>query len=341
MKQPKYLQIGDEIRMVAPSFGITTEPYMSRYAVAVKNLKRLGYKISEGPNVHRADGVVSSAPAKERAEEIMEAFASQASLIISVGGGELMDEILPYIDFDSLINSDPKWFMGFSDNTNLTFTLTILSDVITVYGPCTPSFYEKPMRLNQLDALKLLSGENHLVGYPKWNKPNFKKKKDAKPKEVDPLRRCRYMTPKLIRPFGYSAPVTGTLLGGCLDCLQALCGTKYDKVVEFTQKHPEGIIWYLEACDLTPLGIRRALFQLREAGWFNNVKMFLIGRPYCWDMNQMGVDRTNAVIDPLSEFGVPILLDVDLGHHAPSIPIKNGALATVGLNEGNIEFFYK
>ena len=42
-----------------------------------------------------------------------------------------------------------------------------------------------------------------------------------------------------------------TLLGGCMDCLVNLTGTKYDKVVEFTERYREdGIVWFLEACDI-------------------------------------------------------------------------------------------
>ena len=47
--------------------------------------------------------------------------------IISCGGGELMCEILRYVDFERIAQAKPKWFMGYSDNTNLTFLLTTRS----------------------------------------------------------------------------------------------------------------------------------------------------------------------------------------------------------------------
>ena len=39
-----------------------------------------------------------------------------------------MCEILPYIDFEKIRNSEPKWFFGYSDNTNLIFLLATLCD---------------------------------------------------------------------------------------------------------------------------------------------------------------------------------------------------------------------
>ena len=69
--------------------------------------------------------------------------------------------------------------------------------------------------------------------------------------------------------------------------------------------------------------------------------MFLIGRPLCRDAEIFGVNKRNAVLDILSPLGVPVLLDVDLGHIAPSLPIKVGAKATVSLKEGNIVYDYE
>lgn len=341
MKQPEFLRPGDIIATIAPSFGVTTEPYLTRYEASIKNLKRRGYRILEGACVRKAEGVVASASPEERAKEFMDAYRSEAKAIISVGGGELMDEILPYIDFKEIKNLPPKWFVGFSDNTNLTFTLTTLCGVMTIYGSNAPAFFEKPLRLNQLDTIEMLEGKKSFAGYPKWNKPNFRKKRPLVPKPIKPLNRFLYRTPKIITPIGYKKPMEGTLLGGCLDILILLCGTKYDAMGPFLLDHPEGIVWYLESCDLGPLQIRRALFQLKEAGYFKTAKGFLIGRPLCWERDEMGVNRFNAVADMLSDLNVPLLFDVDLGHYSPSMPMKNGAKAVVSFKEGNLFIDYK
>lgn len=342
MKQAEFLKTGSKITMIAPSFGVTTEPYMTRYGASKKNLIKQGYQINEGRNVHLAEGVVASSTPKERALEFMNAYMSDTNLILSVGGGELMNEILPYVDFDLIKTLPAKWFMGFSDNTHLTYTLTTIADVITIYGPNAPSFFEKPLRLNQLDALRMLNGEKEFSGYEKWNKPNFKKKFDPSvKKEINPLHKFRYMSKKIITPYNWTNNVEGRLLGGCLDCLIMLCGTPFDKTNEFLDRNPEGIIWYLEACDLSPLSIRRALFQLKQAGWFRTAKAFLIGRPLCWDQEQFGLNRFDAVTGVLSDLNVPILFDIDLGHYSPALPIKNGAMANVSYENNNIHFTYK
>ena len=333
MKEPAPLKPGATIALVAPSFGCTIEPYSTRLDASIARLKRHGFSIREGKNIRRNDGVCASAPAKERAAEIMAAFASDADLVASVGGGELMSEILPYLGFEAIKKGAPKWFMGFSDNTNLTFLLTILSDLVTVYGPNFPAFYEKKWRNSEKDAIALLEGQRHFEGYPKWAK--------GKSNKAHPLWGYRLTQKKIITPHEYKRPVKGIMLGGCLDCLIALCGTKYDKVKEFIKVHDLPVIWYLEACDLNPLALRRAYYQLREAGWFDTAGLFLLGRPYSAMEELLGVDRFSAAIDILGPLGKPILIDVDLGHFAPSMPIKNGAVATCKFEQENLIIDYE
>ena len=216
MRQPPFLSKGDEIRLVAPSFGCVIEPYLTRLDVSIARFKKEGFLISEGRNVRLAEGVAASASPKERAKEIEEAFASEASLILSVGGGEVMCEMLPYLHFEKIAKGKPKWFMGFSDNTNLTYLLATLCDTMSVYGPCAPSFFQKKWRLSEADAIALLQGQKHFEGYPKYS--------ISRKNEAHPLWGYRLSQPKVITPYLYKKPMEGILLGGCLDCLVNLCG---------------------------------------------------------------------------------------------------------------------
>ena len=334
VRTPEYLKKGAKIALVAPSCGCAGEPYLTRLKEAIRLLKEASYTVVEGPNIFRDDGIIASASPREQAEEFMRAYESDADAIISVGGGELMCEILPHVDFDRLSYLPPKWFMGFSDNTNLTFTLTTLCGVKTIYGPCAPQFCSMPFKMDCLDALKMLEGKKSFSGYPTWELTSL-----VTPE--NPLAPLNLTERKIIRAHGYSAPFSGTLLGGCLDCLVNICGTRFDGVRRFIETNEGGFIWFLEACDLNPLGIRRALFELREAGWFERASGFILGRHLCNDMNIGGVDKYRAAIDMLEGFNVPLLMDVDLGHLPPSLPIMTGGSATVSFEDGNIYFDYQ
>ena len=129
----------------------------------------------------------------------------------------------------------------------------------------------------------------------------------------------------------------GRLLGGCLDCLVNLLGTRYDKAGEFNQRYQEdGIIWFLESCDLNVMSIRRAVWQMKNAGWFSHVKGFLIGRPLVFGQEMMGLDTYNAFCGLLAEYEVPVVLDVDLGHLSPMMPVICGGYANVRVRANDI-----
>lgn len=332
MRYPEFLKTGDRLGFIAPSFGVSGEPYESRFASALEFFESQGMQAVEGPNCRACDGVGKSSTAQACAAEINDFFINdRCDAIISCGGGETMCEDLSFVDFEKIAASRPRWFMGFSDNTNLTFTLPTLCDTAAIYGPCAPSFGKKPMHAYISDAWDILTGEKLRVSnYDKWAKDGAETE--------DPLA-ADVMTEDFRLRYGgtadSSAEFSGRLIGGCLDILQVLCGTEYDRTVRFAEKYAsDGIIWFLEACDLNPMGIRRAVWQLRNAGWFENAKGFLIGRALNYDMDFMGMDRINAVTGALEDLGLPIVLDLDIGHLPPSMPLISGAMADVKA-EGN------
>jgi muramoyltetrapeptide carboxypeptidase LdcA involved in peptidoglycan recycling len=330
--KPKFLNDNSKLYFVAPSFGCTTFPYEERLLKAMRELEVLGYQIKLGKNCFKSEGIFASASPMERAEEFMEAYKSDCDAIISVGGGELMVEMLDYVNFEQIKNLPPKWFMGFSDNTNLTYTLTTLCDIETIYGVNAPRFYDLSL-VDAKDSLRMLHGESYFEGYQMFELNEIEEEK--------PFNKINFDTNKIITPFKYTHAFEGIMLGGCLDCLVGLCGTKYDKTNEYIKKHKdEGVIFYLESCDLNPISYRRALIQLKNAGWFDNVKGFVIGRAYHYGEEIMGVSFESSTIDILSSFNVPILINVDLGHLKPSMPIRNGAKAKVTYENSNIIIEY-
>ena len=117
-----------------------------------------------------------------------------------------------------------------------------------------------------------------------------------------------------------------------------LCGTRFDKVSEFCEKYrDDGVIWFLESCDLNPMSIRRALWQLENAGWFKYVKGFLVGRALHYKEDFDGFTCYDAAVGILSKYDVPVVMDVDIGHLSPRLPIVSGALAEVSASGNDFE----
>ena len=337
MRYPKFLQKNGTIGFVAPSFGCTIEPYRSTFDNALKNFKEMGYDIDLGPNCYEAKGIGISNTPKLCAEELNEWYCSDKNdVLIACGGGELMCEIIPFLDFERMKQATPKWYMGLSDNTNFTFLSNILMDTASIYGPNAPTFGMEPWHESVTDAFDLLCGKTKEAhGYEMWELEGIKD-------EEHPLLPYNLTEKTILTKYpDKDVELEGRLIGGCLDILELYPGTRYDKVKEFNEKYKEdGIIWFMESCDLNIMGIRRALWRLKEAGWFSYVKGFLIGRPLCFGEELFGCDQYQAVTDLLKEFQVPIIMDLDFGHLSPKMPMISGSTAKISVTENEVKIQY-
>lgn len=338
MRYPKFLEQQETIGFVAPSFGCSIEPYKSAFGNALQKFEEKGYRVKLGANCYEDKGIGISNTPELCAKELVESYCDkESSALISCGGGELMCEILPYMDFERIKAAEPKWYMGYSDNTNFTFLSTTLCDTAAIYGPSAPAFGMEPWHEAIDDAFSVLCGKKQTVkNYALWEK-------EGKKDEEHPLEPYYVTEPSVIHSFGdKEVSMSGRLVGGCMDCLVNLLGTSFDHTKEFTEKYKEdGIIWFLESCDLNIMSIRRAIWQMKHAGWFSHVKGFLIGRPLCFGETGFGIDQYKAVTDLLEEYEVPILMDLDIGHLPPIMPMVSGAMADVTFRDGAFKLNYR
>lgn len=80
------------------------------------------------------------------------------------------------------------------------------------------------------------------------------------------------------------------------------------------------------------MSIRRAVWQMKHAGWFTHVKGFLIGRPAVFGQEMMGLDQYHAVTDLLAGYQVPVVMDADIGHIPPMMPLVCGSCADISVS---------
>ena len=98
MRYPHFLT--NKINLIAPSFGCTTEPYKSRLGKMIENFKKYDIECIKGENIYNSIGYRSNT-SKLCAKEFIEAY-KENNFILSVGGGNLLNEILDDIDFSYL-----------------------------------------------------------------------------------------------------------------------------------------------------------------------------------------------------------------------------------------------
>lgn len=328
----------NNIFVTAPSDRIKTIGDRLRLENAVKNFKDRGIQVILGNTVNiinKYDIVEYKLKAKELQEALLN---DNIDIVISANGGDTAINILEYIDFNKLRENrnKEKIYQGFSDNTVITFLLTILSDWKSFYAPCFPTFGYNNWDETIQDNFKLLKGENIIQkSQEKYERKSFKK---IPGKELDGY---NLDTENNIFELNNRKEfeIKGIFLGGCLDILKNIVCTKYDKVKEYNEKH-ENIIWYIENCIMDIQTLKETLEKMIKNDWFKNVKAFMIGKGKI-TLDEEFLEKQNDLLkEILIEYNVPIIINADFGHVRPYNTIINGAEGILKYKDNNYTIEY-
>lgn len=325
---PEKLKIGDTIGICAPSDGIIEPEKIEKLNIAIENLKQIGYKVIETKSVRKSE-MGKSTTAKERAKEFMELWQKEeVKLIIYASGGDFLMEMLSELDFETIRNSKPKWTQGFSDITHLSFLLNIICDVPSMYCENVKEYAMKPLYRNLLDSIKLVSGENIIQN-------SFDKYIDVNDEENTDYTYKLTKETKWKNITGQSEIIIqGRAIGGCLDCIDTIIGTKFDKVREYIKKYKnDGILWFLECYEMNTPQLQRILWKMKYAGYFENCKGIIFGRSNIM-REDYGLTFSQAILDELGNLEIPIITEADIGHVPPQLAIMQGAVLKITSKEG-------
>jgi muramoyltetrapeptide carboxypeptidase LdcA involved in peptidoglycan recycling len=328
MIYPPNLEKGYNIGVTATSAGFVDEVDYKRLDSAISHFEELGYLTITSPNVRTCEKGRSS-DGKTRAKELLDLIKDpMIRVIFAASGGDFLVEMLPFVDF-MMLKDNPKWVQGFSDTTGLVFTLTTNLDIATLYSYNFSSFGMGHWHRSLSDNLSILEGNDIIQS-------NFDFYQEGYYPRITGLEGFvleKEVEWKNLLPSGVSdnseVNIQGRLLGGCLDILLNIVGTRFDKTVEFAERYSEdGVLWFLESYNLSSDAMIRGLWQLKEAGWFKNAVGFIFGRPAMYEI-QYEITYNEAIHSILGELGLPIIIDADIGHKSPQFTMINGAYATV------------
>ena len=322
---PDDLKINDYIGITATSSGISNNYDKERLEKAKFSLAKRGYKITETDNVMKNNMFVSSSP-KTRAKEFLSLWQNdKIKVIAQLRGGEFLMEMLPYLDDNILKNTKPKWLTGYSDSSLLNFFITTKYNIATLTSPNVLQFSLEEVHESLIDKSNILEGKNNIQeSFSKYEGKNVKEK-------------IRYNLNKKVKYKSLYADqktiIKGRMLGGCIEAISEVIGTRYDYVEDFINNFSEGILWYIDIFDSNPISLYRLLWQMKENNWFKNTTGVIIGRTRA--KKKIGdfsyLDALHKIFDNLN---IPVIYDIDLGHVMPSFSIINGSLGTFCYENG-------
>ncbi len=323
--RPPRLKPGDNVAVVSTSWGGPHE-FPSVYRAGIAALERLGLVVREYPGTCRPAAELRADP-RGRAADLNAAFAdpSIAGILASIGGDDSA-RILPHLDPET-IRKNPKVFMGYSDTaTQLLFAHQL--GLVTFNGPAVMAGFAQSAWFPTFEAhVRAILFEPtptyDFVPYPYWVDGYADWNRTEDPAAVGELRPgdgWRFLN-------GHD-PVRGPLVGGCIEVLEFLKGSRYWPFEEWWT----GRILFLETSEDEPTveQVRYWLFNYGVQGVFERISGLIVGRArgYSDDDKRALDDAVHSVV--IEEFGaahVAIATNMDFGHTDPQWILPLGVTA--------------
>lgn len=322
------LRPGMTIGIVSPSwFG--GEAYIPRARRGIAQLEAMGFKVRVATHAFENHGAVS-APAADRVADLHDMFRDpDVDAILCTIGGTLANHLLPWIDWD-LIRVNPKPFIGFSDITVLHLAISTVTGLRTYYGPslltdfaefpAMPTFSEQSFRNS------LMSGEpiGELAASGTWTDEFL----DWETGED--LKRQRHHHASAGWTWIHGGNATGPLVGGCLESLQRLRGTRYWPKLD-------GTVLFIETSEECrgPDHADELLMDFDNMGLFDSIAALLVSRPYGFNGDQRA-RFLEVVAERVAGFDFPVVADMDFGHTSPMLTLPIGARCVVDASRESV-----
>ncbi|PAD35569.1 hypothetical protein CHI12_12325 [Terribacillus saccharophilus] len=323
---PSALTLNSTFAITAPSSGVPA-PLHYKIHKAKSQLEKLCAHVVIGETVWTQQAARSSS-AETRANELMTYLTDPAiDAIMPPWGGELLVQVLPRLDWDKLSKSKPTWLIGYSDTSTLLCSYTLQTNIASAHAT---NFFD--LNMEALDETtkqwhKILSAPSrkHVVQHSSLM---YQSSWDALFELDNPSGFDLDSSTEWKSTTNEAVSFTGRLIGGCLNTLTTIAGTKFAPIKEWRKSFKEDTIVYLEWLDWDTAEAYRNLWHLKEHDWFDGASGLLIGRPSRSNPSEDYTDK-QMIHEFADEIGLPIIFDADIGHMPPQFTMINGALATV------------
>lgn len=282
------LKKGDTLGIIAPASFISIDKVES----AKNNLEKMGFKVILGEST-KSRWYSYAGPEEVRVKDINDFFAdSNIDGIICMRGGYGCNRLVEMVDY-SVIEKNPKVFIGYSDITTLHMAIFQKTGLVTFHGPM---------------AVSNFSGE--------YNQDTYRSFEEVLMNDNDEIVLKNFTKELGVLSEGRAE---GEIVGGNLATMIASLGTEYD--VDYNGK-----ILFLEEIGEKTYKIDRMLNQLKKFKVFKKINGIILG-----DFKNCPADSDNDMClidvfkDYLSDLKMPVVYDFESGHSEPMITLPMGA----------------
>ncbi len=294
MIKPKCLKYGDTIGVISPCYAYREEDISGALAA----LRQRGFNVKTGQHIYKDTYGYAASP-EERAEDFNNMASDKTISMVLFGGGEVGNEILPLIDYDT-VRANSKIYCSYSDGTTILNALYSKSELIAFHGATLRTF-------DSMTNYNLSSFENRLITPSRVFTPSG---------EWNVLRRgiCE-----------------GILIGGYLVNFAVMIGGKY-----FTFNKDSPYILFLEDHEMfsSPAVISKYLSHIEQSPFINNIRGLIFGH-YSTNPQPIFLDILKRFSD---SHKIPAVKCDDFGHGVNNAIMPIGVSAKLDANKSSLTF---
>ena len=269
----KIFNENDRVMIVATSNGIsnTQKEMVDKLEDVLKNMGLIPI-ISQNLYAKKS---ISSGTALERASILMTAYKdNDIKAIFDISGGDIANEVLPYLDYD-LISKTHKPYFGYSDLT------TVLNSIYSISG----------------NKGYLYQVRNMIYEYAEVQQREFYETFFA---DNNSLCKFKY-------EFVQGSKISGIVVGGNIRCLLKLAGTKY-------MPNFKGKILFLEARSGGVPQMITFLNQYKQLGILDDIGGIILGSFTQMQEQERSTSIVDILQEIINNSGIPIVKTNDIGH---------------------------
>ncbi|MEO8218540.1 MAG: LD-carboxypeptidase [Acidobacteriota bacterium] len=296
--KPRRLSPGDTVGMVLPA---STSFDANMIRLASSQLEAIGFKVVVGKHAFDKVGYFAGTD-RDRASDINAMFGDdRINGIFAFTGGWGSPRVLPYLDW-SLIQRNPKVFIGYSDITGLLNPIHQRTGLVTFHGPVAASRID-PYSLENLKKVIMTAEPIGVLANP-GKKPDELINRDWSMYTIN------------------GGKATGPIVGGNLTLVSTLMGTPYEV-------DTEGALVFLEDVHEELYRIDRMLTQMALGGKFDRIAGVVFGRCSECPVTGPSFSLEEILRDRFEKLGVPVLVGLAFGHIDKKLTLPIGLPASL------------
>lgn len=285
----------DVIGIVCPSHIASKERHIQNAAV----IESLGFKVRFGANVYKNTyGYLASE--QERADDFNKMVYDDEIKMVLFGGGEGGNELLPYLDYES-IKKHPKYYCSFSDGTTILNAIYAMTGLKTYYGQGPGMFYDlRHYDYMQFSSHFIENNTNEFISNSEWKILN-------------------------------SGRCEGKLIGGYIRNFALLLGSRY-----FNYDKSQKYVLFLEDHENFS-GVAKVssfISHIEQSKFIDNVAGLIFGHY----SENVPVDLLNRLERFGEKYDIPVVYSDDFGHGVNHAIFPVGSLVKLDADKKKMNF---